>query len=196
MALNYQELYDLTEDFGAEHAFRAEIVDDDLAIDDFALLVGNVIPEALIPFKRHQGRYLNDLIWTTGYTVLVSGRIVTLLRDGGFTGWNTYPIELHDKRGEAMPGYHGFSVAGRCGPINHSRSRKAWRGPLVPKGRKFEVYCGMFFEDDQWDGSDIFLPRTSAFIIVAERLKQALEEMKIRNVRFERLTTLELSVDD
>jgi hypothetical protein len=194
MRPDYQHLYELREDHGAQGAFRA--TPEDRVLDHgWDLLYGNMSPTQPVRLDHQMGRYLNDVVWTglTGI-VLASDRMIALLRDGGFTGWQIYPVLLFGKRSENIGGYHGLSVAGRCGPIDWSRSPKEWRGPLVPNGDKLQVHCGLFFKKDEWDGSDIFLARDSAITIVTEHLRQALQHLKMRNVSFERLTESEWRV--
>ena len=196
MRADYGGLYRFRENYAAEGAFRAT-PEDRVLNHGWDLLYRNISPTEPVRLDRQMGRYLNDVVWTglTGI-VLASDRMIALLRDGGFTGWQIYPVLLVGKRGEKLGGYHGLSVTGRAGPIDRDRSLKEWRGPLVPKGSRFQVHCGMLFRNDEWDRSDIFLPRKTAFIIVTERLKNALDRLNIRNIRFERLTDVELQADD
>ena len=123
--------------------------------------------------------------------VLISGHVIGALRQGSFTGWTTYPVELYDKKGVRIPDYHGLAVTGRCGPIDRSRSRKVRRRPFVPGAVPPDFWVGLFFKDDRWDGADIFLSEGTGYIIVAERLKNALESLRIPNIKFERLDTHE-----
>ena len=48
----------------------------------------------------------------------VSDRVISLLRDEGFTGWDTYPIEVYLKDGSKLPGYQGLTVTGRCNGLD------------------------------------------------------------------------------
>ena len=64
--------------------------------------------------KGSGGRKLVDFI-NTGWGDVpgpVSDRVIGLLRDGGFTGWDTYPVEVFLKDGSRLPGYRGLMVTG------------------------------------------------------------------------------------
>jgi hypothetical protein len=133
-----------------------------------------------------------DIVWT-GYAVpmLMSERVVQVLRDGGFTGWDVIPVELRGKRGERLPTYYFLTVHGRCGPIDKSRSeifQKEYPAGLFPRLR------GLYFDPASWDGSDIFLPEGTGFKLVAAPVRRALMRAKVRNVWFERLDKFEHEV--
>lgn len=134
-----------------------------------------------------------DIIWTTfSVSLMVSDRVVDLLRDVGFTGWRTYAVDLVGHDGAPIPGYHGLAIHGRCGPIDDSKSVQ------VPKqfpGGMFPVWTGMYFDPDTWDGSDLFMSedgKGSKFVV--EDVKRAFQKAKIRNVQFERLDEVERSM--
>ena len=63
--------------------------------------------------KGYGGNKLVDFLNLSSTTFgPVSDRVVDLLRDGGFTGWDTYPIEVFLKDGSRLPGYRGLMVTG------------------------------------------------------------------------------------
>ena len=156
---------------------------------------GAVIPEEPIPVRHDAGGKPRDVIWTTwGTPVVVSRRVVDLLRASGFTGWATYPVTLYDRDGEFVDGYHGLATTGRCGPIDYSRSAPV--AVMSPGGGERMQYRGKYFDPDSWDGSDFFVPTTGfgGRFVVAE-VKDCFEDAKIRNVEFERLTDALVSPD-
>lgn len=124
-----------------------------------------------------------DVIWTTlAIPVLVSERLITILRDAGFQGFGTYAVNLVGHDGVPIPGYHGLSIHGRCGPIDES---KAVQVPRIYPGGVFPVWLGMYFDPDTWDGSDLFMPDDPpGAIFVTEEVKRAFEKAKIKNVQF------------
>ena len=144
-----------------------------------------------VPTRRAMGsKKPSDLIGTTMATpLLVSDRVVTLLRDEGFTGWRTYAVDLVGHDGAPIPGYHGLAIHGRCGPIDDSKSVQV---PQQFPGGVFPVWIGMYFDPDTWDGSDLFMSedgKGSKFVI--ENVKRAFHKAKIRNVQFEPLEEVE-----
>lgn len=134
-----------------------------------------------------------DAFWTSSVSpLIVSQRFVDILRENGFTGWDTYPVEVHAKGGELLPGYHGLCVSGRCGPILWERSEVIYED--FPGGR-FPMYRGRYFDPHTWDGSDLFMEIVlSGTMYVLEPVKKALEKAKIRNLLFERLDEIILDV--
>ena len=132
----------------------------------------------------------SDLIFTTLATpVIISDRVVGILKGEGFTGWQTYLIRLFGKDGVRIRGYHGLAVHGRCGPLDDSRSVK--RDKILPSGI-FPRWYGLFFDPATWDGSDLFMTSgPQAWVFVVEAVKRAFEKAKVTNVEFTALDQLE-----
>ena len=118
--------------------------------------------------------------------------MVELLRENQITGWSTYPVEGHGRKGEFLPGYHGFAVTGRRCRRHSAPSLRLTKPPIVPGAKPREVLKGLYFHPEDWDGSDFFLIDNS--IIVTERVYRLFQKAKIRNVRFIPLPEVELSV--
>jgi hypothetical protein len=125
----------------------------------------------------------SDFIGTTlASPMLVSERVVTVLREEGFTGWRTYAVDLAGHDGAPIPGYHGFTVYGRCGPIDDTKSVEM---PTVLPGGIFPRWYGLYFDPDTWDGSDLFISESyGTAIFVVEDIKQAFHKAKVRNTEF------------
>ena len=121
-----------------------------------SLLDGHYYPEITFPVIFRQGGYgsrLRDfLISDYGYSVtLISSYFKGLLEEHGITGWKSYPAQLFDKKGREIPGYHGFTITGRCGPRDLSQSERIFRNGIA------EDYKGIVLNPESWDGSDIFI---------------------------------------
>jgi len=192
--MDYSRLYSLSEDFGFKRAFRAS-TEQGVFREPFAVLGNEEKPTRAIRFDFHYsgGEIVHDLIWTGWLLPLVSTRVLSTLRQMNITGWTTYSVELYDKRGKPIPGYHGLAITGRCGAIDRSRSRKV-RHPIMPGTSPADFWQGLFFKDDRWDGSDIFLPEGTGHKFVTQRVKNALESLKIPNIMFERLDVHETHI--
>lgn len=55
-------------------------------------------------------------------------------------------------------------------------------------GGVFPVYKGRYFDATSWDGSEIFMPVDHLYgILGTERVKEALQQERARNVRWLRL---------
>lgn len=133
-----------------------------------------------------------DVIWT-GFAapLLISDRVVELLKSFGAHGWSTYNVQLLTKTGESITGYSGLSVHGRCGPIDNSKSVETLK--RYPAGN-FPVWKGLYFDPETWDGSHIFMPAgRGGWIVLVDEVKRAFEKAKVKNIAFKRLDEVERS---
>lgn len=72
--------------------------------------------------KSYGGKKFTDFL-NTGYGSNlrpISDKVLEILIDNNITGWKTYPIQVFDKKGNEVPGYHGFSIIGRCKDLDIS----------------------------------------------------------------------------
>jgi len=186
----FNSVFWLGEPLTSQH-FRATL---EIDADPTALTRNEIQPPGAIESRWVMGRRLPaDLIWTDDATpLLLSARVVSLFRQHELTGWSTYEIDLFGKNGEPIPGYHGLSVTGRCGPIDNSMSKK------VPKqfpAKVSTVWQGLYFDPSTWDGSSIFMPEGGwGYILITEAVKRALETAKVKNVAFTCLEEVERSM--
>lgn len=173
-------------------AFRVE-TENQADLDARGLFQGLWAPSEPILWRHYMGGASPKDLVPTGYgdLFLVSDRVVKVLRDHQFIGWATFPVNLVGKKKEAIPGYHGFAVTGRCGIPDDSLSRVEWRDPLVPNGPRVQVQVGMYFDLSTWTGEDIFSPHGSGWCFVTEPVKLALEKAKVTNFSFTQLTEYE-----
>lgn len=183
----FSSIYHLTST-GSDRPFRADV---DLP-DEFAVTRAEMIPPKPVRARWAMGsKKPGDVIWTTYYSVplLVSERVIRMLRDEGFKGWRTYEVDLRGNDDAPILGYYGLAVHGRCGPIDNAKSVQV---PKQYPGGVFPVWKGLYFDPTTWDGSDIFMPegrKGSKF--VAEGVKQAFEKAKVKNVLFTALDEVE-----
>lgn len=163
------------------------------SLDEFAVLRGDSVPEVDLPtFERGDGREPLDLVGTSYSTLwLVSDHLVRTLRENGITGWSTYPLTILDSGGPPLVGYRGFVVSGRCGPIDESRSREVSRPSPVAGQPPYKAWIGLYFAPESWDGSDLFLPSGTGYVLATLKAKRALEGARVRNVGFEALPSVE-----
>jgi hypothetical protein len=161
---------------------------------------GEALPTEPVQFRPAEdvsGRQLRDVIWTTGFfPVLVRERLIHLFVSEGFTGWDTYDVELVDHAGCPVDGYHGLVISGRCGPIDYSESEIVYE--LLPAGPS-PSYKGYRFDPASWDGSDFFMPPETEHRLVTAPVAIALRRANVRNVALERITdvlTWRTIVDD
>ena len=154
---------------------------------------GRIVPAKPLAFeffKGASGSTAHDFVSTSLTSLkLMSDHVVEVLRP--FSGWAAYSVEVYDKHGDMIPGYHGLAVTGRCGRVDDSRSQARICPPPVAQGQPRRRWFGVYFDPATWDGSDIFLPEGTSHTFVTEAVKEALEQAKITNVCFTRLTEAE-----
>lgn len=163
--------------------------------DAFALMRGQAQPPAPIKLVGFMGGQVMDILWSSMVWIFcVSSRVVELLQANHVTGWSTYPVEVYGRKGEPLPGYYGFAVTGSGCRRDRSRSQ-IFTKQAVPGGKPFEVYKGLYFYEEDWDGSDFFIVRSFGGIVVTEKVQRLFKKAKIANVRFIPLPEVELDVD-
>jgi len=179
----------------ATRPLRLEPTDDWITRDyAFALARGQVQPPNPIKLVGYMGRDVMDILWSGMVWIFcVSSRVTELLQKNNITGWATYPVEVYDRKGQPLPGYHGFAVTGRECRRDRSRSQIITK-QVVPGGKPFEVYKGLFFYEEDWDGNDFFIVRSYGGIVVTEKVMRLFKRAKIANVRFIPLPEVELDV--
>jgi len=159
----------------------------------FALARGQVQPPNPVKLVGYMGRQVMDILWTGDvWMFCVSSRVIELLQKNNITGWATYPVEVYDRKGQPLPGYHGFAVTGRGCRRDRSRSQIITK-QVVPGGKPFEVYKGLYFYEEDWDGSDFFRV-LGVGTVVTEKVMRLFKKAKIANVRFIPLPEVELDV--
>lgn len=112
---------------------------------------------------------------------LISDRFKNILQSSGLTGWKCYPIELYDKFGHSIRGYHGLSIIGKAGKM------KKHKTPPMDLGYSPNSY-GYYFDVTAWDGSDIFNPKDSNFMLVTKSFIDTLVKHKITSCEYIQLT--------
>jgi hypothetical protein len=190
VAPDYTRFYALGESFG-RGAFRVDALGELPGGDPYALTRGEVEPEAPLRFRHDQGSRVEDYIGTTWAVLhLVSDRFLGVLQ--GFSGWRTYPVEIYDRHGEPVPGYHGLAASGRCGPIEDELSPVEVLPPPVPEGEAMPHRIGIRFRPETWDGNDVFCPDDgSAWTLMTQEVRDALVAAKITGIDLDRITEIE-----
>jgi hypothetical protein len=184
----FQNIFSLGEPF-ATRPFRGSLREAAPGLNHYALASGQVVPCEPIRIVAYGGRELTDFIWTDAAVVrLVSQRLLELLRASGIVGWSTFPVEVYGRRGEAISGFEGLSVTGRCGKINAAMSTPIQK--RMPGGF-FPYFKGYFFKPETWDGSDVFAPDGTSHIFVTRAVHDCLRDGHARNVAYQPLTEIE-----
>ena len=146
-----------------------------------------------IQLEAAQGLEATDFLWTQLITlVCVSERVVRILKENVVSGWTIYPVEVFDQEGNLHPYYHGLAVTGAACEADYSRSAVVTKLPPTPRGRSYDVYRGLYFNEGQWDGSDMFW--VGGVRVVVSKVRVLLEQNRIKNVGFTPLAEREVRV--
>ncbi|GIV01171.1 MAG: hypothetical protein KatS3mg015_0001 [Fimbriimonadales bacterium] len=138
------------------------------------ILLGNVKVHEPIKFRTYSGTRVGDAHSTTmAIVLLVSDRLVQLWREHGFTGWDTFPVEVYAKDGSRVEGLHGLVVLGRSGPARRSDED--------------DPASGFVFDERTWDGSDMFVPEGTLLKCMSPRMAEATLAAKPKNVTIRRI---------
>ena len=154
---------------------------------------GTYANHLVVQFDAAQGEIAVDVLWAQVVgPACFSGRIIRLLEKYEVSGWSTYPVEVFDREGELLADYHGLVVTGAVCDADYSRSAVITKPPPALHGKSYDVYRGLFFDEGQWDGSDMFW--VDGVRVVAEKVKKVLQQNGIENVAFTPLREREIRV--
>ena len=146
-----------------------------------------------IQFDAAQGRKATDFLWTQLIKpVCVSDRVIRILEEYDVTGWSTYPVQVFDAEGVLHDSYHGLVVTGAVCEADYTRSAIVTKPSPTPRGKSYDVYRGLYFDEDQWDGSDMFW--VGGVRVVVDKVRTLFERHRIENVRFTPLAEREIRV--
>ena len=152
-------------------------------VDIRSISQGKARIQCPVQFDATQGTEATDILWTQLVTpVCISDKVVSLLNVSNVSGWSTYPVEVFDTEGILQPKYHGLAVTGAACEADYSRSTVVEKLSPAPRGKSYEVFRGLYFDEDQWDGSDMFW--VGGLRVVVARVKALFEDAGIENVKF------------
>lgn len=160
----------------------------------FDLFHGRLKLDTPLGLGAYMGGQVTDFLWSSLIPlVCISERVKEILQMNTITGWATYPVEVFDRKGVFLPGYHGFAVTG--GECRRDRSRsQIFTRQVVPEGKPQKVYKGLYFHEEDCDGSDIFWVRSFGGTVVTEKVQKIFKQSKITNARLTPLPEIELNV--
>ncbi|MXZ20089.1 MAG: hypothetical protein F4Y84_05685 [Caldilineaceae bacterium SB0665_bin_25] len=194
--LDYSTLFELSDPMAIEpFRLRSRLPSDSSqgGLDLDRLSQGAIQVSDPIQFDVAQGSGIYDFLWTQLVTpVCISKRVVRLLQKSDVSGWSTYPVEVIDDKGRLLADYHGLAVSGAICLANYTRSSVVTKSPPAPRGRSYDVYRGLYFDADEWDGSDMFW--VGRVRVVVEKVKKIFEQNDVKNVCFTRLSEREIRV--
>ncbi len=197
MSLDYSKFYNLTDPLATRPLRLSDEGYSEWLTREQAWMLfrGNLELGHPLRLGAYQGGQATDFLWAgLVHIICISSRVVELLTEHRITGWATYPVEVYGREGEPLPGYHGFSVTGPECKRDRSRSQIIEKPPPSPRGQSYQVYKGLYFDESQWDGSDIFLVRPFGGIVVTEKVYKLFKRNRVSNVRLIPLPKVEIDV--
>ncbi len=156
----------------------------------FDLLWGKEKPKKPIIFGHNGGTRPKDFMSANPPILLISDKVIQVLKKERFTGWSTFSAKVFNKKREEVAGYSGLVINGRCGPVDESKSPWTTRKARVGEAQ-VKVRYGYYFDLKSWDGKDIFCSEGKGTIIVTERVKEALQAANLTNFKLTKATEFE-----
>jgi hypothetical protein len=175
--VNFHQFYSLYDPL-ANRPFRLDPEDSVSKEMAWQLSRSELMPDQPIRFLVAMGGQPAPLLWSRLTPLIcVHQHVIEMLSQHNFTGWATYPVEVYSRKGVPIPDYHGFAVIGRGGKRDIGRSKLVTKPPPVEGGKPYQVYLGLYFYPEQWDGSDFFFVDNSR--VVHEEVVKEFKRAKI-----------------
>lgn len=145
--------------------------------------------KGVIPMTITKGGRPCDFLGNSAALHVASERVIRLFEEHDITGYDTYDVEVSGGKVE-LPRYYGLIATGRGGHILPKESGAKFSGERDPAARTIMALKCIVFDENQWDGSDIFYldEDRGGGIIVTEKVRDLFKKEKVRNCE---LTPLE-----
>lgn len=136
--------------------------------------------QGTVKFEITKGATPADFLYNSSLLVIISDRVKDIWNN--FRWIEYYDVEITNR---SIPfKYHGVSVIGKGGSLNYRKSKARYYtekgGTRVIMGLK-----GIYFYEDQWDGSDIFyIDDIPLSYLVTNRVVSAMKNSKITNCEY------------
>ncbi len=139
--------------------------------DSVELVYGASVIKENNKFTIYKGNKAFDcLAYCDSVTWVFSEKVKNLFEENNITGIEFYPIEIEGLDAK----YYGYYVTGRAGNVLNTDEMDC-----IPMFEPLE------FNEEEWDGSDMFLFTNSTGEFMTERVKDILEKNKITNLIIE-----------
>lgn len=184
MTIDYRDFFDLGTSRAEPFSALPEPALDRVA--EYNLVTGAAPATTELTFRRNSDRATpDDLVFGGSPSLLlVSDRFADALRQAGCSGWRVERASLIDEDGSPIETRNLLVVLGRSGPLHAPTEPDDPARPRWARGR--------WFDEESWDGSDVFAPDGhSGAPIVTRRVKDALEAADLTGLYFEALPDVE-----
>lgn len=151
-----------------------------------------VDPSGPVAFKQMRPGRRPDLIGTDSLVPVVTGRLIRLFAQEGFTGIHPWPVVVFDKADRRVVDDDVFwaRVAPGCAAMDPKRGAALCGGHysedhtqwLTPE--QMESAYGWYIPVASWTGNDIFRRPRGSQLIVTQRVFDAMQRAHITNIEF------------
>jgi hypothetical protein len=163
-----------------------------MPIDDPYRLLHENGSNQRITFSVERGSVFLDLLDTGwGFLFLISDRLVRVLTDEKVTGWSPWEAIVRMPDGGGRSDYKGLSVQGSAGPIDVGAGQATLKPRRYGSGGAISTRLGLPFEQSSWDGTDIFVPSGTGYILCVERVRELFRKHGVTNARLTPIEEIE-----
>jgi hypothetical protein len=167
------------------------IKNDDLSFDELNLLSRGDYDGFQFPitFKVISGtKWLPVLAPPSVGLYVLKKDLINQFKKHQINGFKCFPILIEETDGKINEDYYGFSIVGKCGRIDFTKSK------IIQKLSNLgitKIYKGLFPDMTTWNQSDVFRPSGSLFVILNKKVKNIFDEFDRSNLDFTPLDEVE-----
>lgn len=155
---------------------------------------GELLLDGPLFFKRNLGQKYYDYILGGDVCLnLFHNRFFDALKANSITGYEQFPAVIGIK--EPNIEYSCLIIKGRVHGEDDKKGDLINLGPKVPGAPPVIVKKGLFFDESTWDGSDFCILDNKAHIIVSERVRQIILDLKITNIKTIPIEEYQVSIE-
>ena len=146
--------------------------------NDSLILRNQGLPNKQVIYTPCLGKKFFDFNTVSPALNLISERVFNMLMENNITGWKGIPAVIY--KHEDLK-YYLLTITGRCGPIDKSKTIVVDSTTFIP-GKTTRMYQGLFFSEDSWDGSDMFVSEYVNYTFITEKVKNLFKKNKVTNI--------------
>ncbi len=144
--------------------------------------IGLVGFKGVVEVEIDAGTTAGDFLWNSHGLIIISQKVINIWNQ--FEKFETYRVVIENKK--TPFDYQGVVFLGRGGPFDPVESKAVYSKSLNDEGKPAIIkQDGMYFDDSQWDGSDLFTINDFPHIaIVTERVVKIMKKVKLTNCKY------------
>jgi hypothetical protein len=151
------------------------------SLDTYKFTRGELQVDSPIPFDWVNGNKFYDAIPCNVGEHLLHNRLFELLTRERITGFDSIPAAISFKD-KVIDDYSCLIVTGRVLVEDYYKGEIIDKGPIVPGGSSVIIKKGIYFDENSWDHSDIFLLEETLYVIVTQKVKDLIDKLNLTNI--------------